>query len=258
MQGEGRHWCPVLCMTTGQQRKLLFLLVVVLVGVNCVLYGFMPSVWFTWITISDNTTLVIHTVNTSQSYSMQPLGPLTNLSNCTFWNNTTRAILSVCRGPTTFPNPQLVLFTTMTDSKSKRHIHENTLTLWPALGAQVRPVLFVTRPAQEAHLVQIACASGFHVYVAPLCDHNHLPVLKAMFNVTQTVYPGAAFYGYANGDILFDESLVHTVSLLELYKTKLPPIMAVGRRMDVKVRFTKQQFINGQGLTAYQFSVSLV
>ena len=68
-----------------------------------------------------------------------------------------------------------------------------------------------------------------------MCDNNKLPVLKAMFKVSQTVVPDALFYGYANGDILFDESLLQTLEVLGTFSVVLPKMMVIGRRTDIKV-----------------------
>ena len=95
-------------------------------------------------------------------------------------------------------------------------------------------MLFVSSPKIEEHLVKSACALGWYVLTAPTCDRNKLPVLKNMFLAAQQVQK-STFYGYANGDIIFDESLVKTLSHIETIKQYFEQALFVGSRTNVKV-----------------------
>ncbi len=113
---------------------------------------------------------------------------LEKANNCTNWNVTEMPPYSrICKQKNIDKHVIITLFTTMHDSKKNHFVYENTIRLWAALGPQVRRILFVSSPAEEVDLVQDACALGWDVMTAPLCDRNNLPVLMAMFLAAQQV-----------------------------------------------------------------------
>ena len=55
--------------------------------------------------------------------------------------------------------------------------------------------------------------------------------LQEMFLDAMTRYD-AAYYGFCNGDILFDSGLVNTLQALDNYKHVLRNIMVIGKRKN--------------------------
>ena len=153
--------------------------------------------------------------------------------NCTYWNVTDFKVTKIC-SPVEKDNVLVTLFTTMHDSTKNHYLYENVIYLHSWLQPRVQPMLFVSSPKIEEHLVKSACALGWYVLTAPTCDRNKLPVLKNMFLAAQQVQK-STFYGYANGDIIFDESLVKTLSHIETIKQYFEQALFVGSRTNVKV-----------------------
>ena len=120
-------------------------------------------------------------------------------------------LASVCRHA---PSKHfLTLFTTMYDRKDKIYIFNNTVSMWPQLQG-VKPVLFVT-PGNQTSAAMVtmltrACNLGWDVIVAPHCNNDSYPVLRSMWQTVQAHYD-SAFYGYTNGDIIFDDTLTLTL-----------------------------------------------
>ena len=110
----------------------------------------------------------------------------------------------------------LTLFTTMYDRKDKMFIFNNTVNMWPKLEG-IKPVLFVTPMKQNSpHMIRLlvsACNQGWDVLVAPHCNNDTYPVLRSMYHIVLNNYD-SMFYGYTNGDIVFDDTLPLTLSHL--------------------------------------------
>ena len=108
----------------------------------------------------------------------------------------------------------LTLATTMYERKDKLYIFNNTIHVWPKVPG-LKPVLFLT-PLETndpgmVKLIVTACNKGWDVLVAPHCNNDTYPVLRSMWQVIVRNYE-SYFYGYTNGDILFDETLSLTLS----------------------------------------------
>lgn len=134
----------------------------------------------------------------------------------------------------------VTMFTTMFPSKTRKSIHANTLKNWGVLAKMhdFNIVLYVKD--SDRFLMKIAKLNGWHVYQAPaiLCD---VPVLRFMFADVMTKFD-SVFYGYANGDILFTENLVETLTLIKQYHKQMakPPhnfssVFVTGRRTNVDI-----------------------
>ena len=61
-----------------------------------------------------------------------------------------------------------------------------------------------------------------------------LPVLKHMFLVAQEIQQ-SIYYGFANGDILFDDSIVSTLEALQPVMDYFPRHLFVGKKVNLKV-----------------------
>ena len=126
--------------------------------------------------------------------------------------------------------PLLVLFTTMHVITGKEVIYENTLRLWPNLKPAVLPVLFVSN-------LNIEWQNMAKDYGWELLETKHtfarIPVFRHMWLDVIDKYKGA-FYGYANADVLFDESLILTLQMLLDKKLEIEPLV-IGRRTNYNV-----------------------
>jgi len=79
---------------------------------------------------------------------------------------------------------------------------------------QIRTILYVVpniTTESDDMLMTIARRLGWTVLSAPRVNELGLPFLKEMFFETRQRIPNCSFYGFANGDILFDTKLIHTL-----------------------------------------------
>ena len=106
----------------------------------------------------------------------------------------------------------LALFTTLKNDPERDQIHKNVLHNWASLRPHVIPVLFDTDT--DPSLTGLARQLGWHVL--PMANRStfDVPYLKAMFD-TAKKHVNATFYGYSNGDILYDSGIVNTLSACE-------------------------------------------
>lgn len=149
----------------------------------------------------------------------------------------------MCRNSSMQPT-YITLFTTMTYRPQKLVAFNRALDLWPSLGLEVKPLLFLAPSndfpgpidwffTQLAEVAEPACERGWDVLVAPHCNAYNYPVLASMFRVAQRVV-NATWYGYANADILFTETLLHTLHFLQ--KQNATPVdFVVGKRTNIVV-----------------------
>ena len=162
---------------------------------------------------------------------------LESLHNCSHINATTLdwTINQICAPKKESRDNVLVtMFTTMHDSLKNHYLYENVIYLHSFLRPRMQPMLFVSSPAVERNLVKDACERGWYVMTAPVCDKNKLPVLSYMFRAAQSVQE-STFYGYANGDIVFDESLIKTLDHIKTMLKHFKQTLFVGRRTNIKV-----------------------
>jgi hypothetical protein len=137
----------------------------------------------------------------------------------------------------------LTWFTTFKNVAVRQQIQLNTLTNWAKLASccNVQPVLFSTNTTRQYDV--IARDAGWHVYDVPRVNDYGTPYIGDMVKFTMNVSTATAnqksdFYGYANGDILFDEGLVRTLTSIKQRKTSLPAgraVLIVGQRTNYKV-----------------------
>ncbi len=155
--------------------------------------------------------------------------------NCTFWTTNKLHVTQVCASQTQKEQALVTLFTTMHDSTRNHYLYKNVIHLHSALKPKVQPMLFVSSPVVEKNLVRDACAEGWHVLIAPSCNKHQLPVLRDMFLAAQKVQR-SHFYAYANGDIVFEDSLIKTLEYLLSKTPHFSQALFVGSRTNVKVR----------------------
>ena len=137
----------------------------------------------------------------------------------------------------------VIMFTTMYFSKSTIEYFMNqirvTSSLVAASNGSIKAVLFPDEFISSTFSEYI-CSLGWTVLKIPKANKYGFPVFKSMFAKVQKLW-NATWYGYFNGDILFDETLLSTLKFLEkpndFWNTTVR--FASGRRFWAPVRTTK-------------------
>ncbi|ELT89173.1 hypothetical protein CAPTEDRAFT_221789 [Capitella teleta] len=127
------------------------------------------------------------------------------------------------------PMKLLTLFTTFKPSKDRRNVYRSIIRNWGLMRPAVQPVLYAT-PDTDHSLSDYARQHGWDVYPVPRSNRFKTPFLKDMYLHAEKHYR-THFYGYSNGDLLFDQGLLDTLTDLH---TALPHnrSMVVGRRTN--------------------------
>ena len=157
---------------------------------------------------------------------------LMTLFNQTFRNSRVTPSLSTSYNVTTPAQPLtlITLFTTFQYYDGKAASYRNTIRIWGKLAPFVRPVLYYVHG--EDYLAEFARKHGWSVYRCPMVSKGNMPVLRSMFLHAQTINETTPFYGYANGDILFDSNLVTTLEALKHARDQFKQILVTGQRID--------------------------
>ena len=129
--------------------------------------------------------------------------------------------------------PILTLFTTFKNSPSKTHIYQNTIRTLALLMPHVILVMYMD-PGEWPELSSFGQSLGWKVEQIPKSSTDHYPILRHMFLEAQSKYD-TPYYGYTNGDILFNFSLLTT--LLDIYAnvSQAKQFLAVGQRINVNM-----------------------
>ena len=130
----------------------------------------------------------------------------------------------------------VTLFTTVKYSASKNYIYKNTIQNWALLKPDVIPVLFIHLNASAEFFVDFARQRNWHVFQVPKTGVSGLPVLRHMFMEVQRLFD-TPFYGYANGDILFDGNLTNTIRELIKLKKRSSNLLVIGQRTNWHVKW---------------------
>lgn len=107
--------------------------------------------------------------------------------------------------------PLLTLFTTFKETHNStfhRVAHAHAVANWASLRPAVHVVLFAQFP--YSNLSEMARKAGWDLIQLKRWNDQGTPFLKDMFNTVFQRY-NSTFYGFANGDILFDDSLIETL-----------------------------------------------
>ena len=126
--------------------------------------------------------------------------------------------------------PILTLFTTLKNVEHRMAAHNNTLRNWAGYWPRILPLLFNDRT--DTKLIDLAKSLSWEVLPIPEVNGLGTPKLKPMF-MTAARHFKSTFYGYSNGDIVFDKGLVETLELLEQLLPALGQTMLVGCRHDL-------------------------
>ena len=131
------------------------------------------------------------------------------------------------------PRVMLTMFTTFKSKKDKFQTYSNTLRNWALFLPQIQPLLFIYET--DENLIKLARSLGWLVAEVPRLSKDNVPIWKYMYFAAQN-HSDSIFYGYFNGDILFDDGLLNTVSAVEEYLNQLNKPLIIGRRTNLPLR----------------------
>ena len=132
-----------------------------------------------------------------------------------------------------FTNKDLlvIIFTTLSESMKKNIFFENTIRIWALMKPLVQPVLYCHDKNCLKKWTRIAESYGWHIYKSPVSNEDKIPLLKHMYLHAIKNY-NSSFYGYCNGDILFDESFLQNFHDLQTYAKEGEYILVIGQRSN--------------------------
>lgn len=96
-------------------------------------------------------------------------------------------------------------------------LYTRTVVLWAQLRPYVQPVLYYDKGLNDT-LINLALTLGWRVFELHQQQQTNVsepPVLKSIFAHLALTFASARFHGYANGDIVFTQDLIHTLNYLD-------------------------------------------
>ncbi|XP_041375213.1 uncharacterized protein LOC121388069 [Gigantopelta aegis] len=124
--------------------------------------------------------------------------------------------------------PSLVMFTTWSDDMDGR-VRNNTCYNWGSLRPLVHLVLFTNSSSAAGQCKK----NGWTILPLTQTAAGGAPVLKFMFSEIISRF-NSTLYGYSNGDILFGDDLLQTLSAVHVtFRTQTSPLLVVGVRRNV-------------------------
>ena len=127
----------------------------------------------------------------------------------------------------------LTIFTTFEDTPEKYNIHRNVILNWAQFMPKVKPFLFSNLSANSL-LNKLAVSKGWTLLQLQGSNNHGTPFLKNMYNVTRKLIK-SSFYGYCNGDILFNHGLISTLDRISQYSSMFNSTLVIGRRINVNI-----------------------
>lgn len=125
--------------------------------------------------------------------------------------------------------PLLTIFTSFKNATPRFQIHSNVLHNWAQFMPQIVPVLFDSKTDSE--LAKVALGLGWMVLPVPRKNQQGTPYLKEMYS-TAKIVSESVFYGFCNGDLLFDQGLVATLKSITSLLDQLHTTMIIGQRSN--------------------------
>ena len=135
-----------------------------------------------------------------------------------------------------YESPILTLYTTFKTNMYKNLSNSNVIRNWAQLLPCVQPVLF-TQLGMDADLIVMARQLSWITQDVERGNENGLPIFKDLFFQAKLLVM-SFFYGFSNGDILFDSSLIMTLKTVARAKhenQKLQRCMIIGRRKNINL-----------------------
>ena len=130
--------------------------------------------------------------------------------------------------------PLLTIFTSLRDTPQKFFIHRNVILNWASFGPKVQPVLFGNMSV-DSQLRQLAVAHGWTILPQQRVNSHGTPFLKDMYRLARNL-TNSDFYGFCNGDILFNQGLIDTLEGVSTYSSKFNSTLVIGRRYNVNMK----------------------
>ena len=128
-------------------------------------------------------------------------------------------------------NPELLLFTTMFKSAEKDPVSNIILKLWNSWRPTIQPLVFTSDDAMKRDAMKFGWPHLPEGPKNPACLGP--PLFPNMFIDTMKNY-NATFYGFSNGDMVYDDGLHLTFNALLKNKTLLDkPLLITGTRIDL-------------------------
>ncbi|ESO94054.1 hypothetical protein LOTGIDRAFT_153537 [Lottia gigantea] len=125
----------------------------------------------------------------------------------------------------------MILFTTWIDVAEKDIVHRNVFRTWRKWLPLIKPLFFYinastgNRLKKEGWLVRPVPKTG--------CGDSNMPIMRDMFLDAVTNYK-SVLYGYANGDITFDNGIQKAIDhLVESTVVQEKPVLILVRRTNV-------------------------
>ena len=110
-------------------------------------------------------------------------------------------------------SPLLTIFTTFKDHSNNSHhgfAHRVVIDNWATFDKYIKPVLFVD-VSHDTELSNIAKSRNWDILPLNRVNPSGAPFLKDMYFSVFDKY-NSTFYGFANGDILFNNNLLSTLT----------------------------------------------
>ncbi len=127
----------------------------------------------------------------------------------------------------------LTIFTTFKSSADRFKIHSNVLLNWAQFRPQVQPVLFAFQTDEK--LVDQAKDLGWIVLPVARLNPTKVPFLRDMYSKAKEAV-NSIFYGYSNGDLLFDNGIIDTLNIVNMYLPQLHQTLVVGERFNFPIQ----------------------
>ena len=131
------------------------------------------------------------------------------------------------------PRVLLTMFTSFKNKKEKYRTYCNTLRNWALFLPQIQPLLFTYET--DENLIKLAKSLGWLIADVPRLGKNKVPIWKDMYFAAQN-HSNSVFYGWFNGDLLFDDGLINTLTAVEHYLNQLDRTLIVGQRTNFELR----------------------
>ena len=128
--------------------------------------------------------------------------------------------------------PLAVLFTSFSNRTDKLFVYTNTIRNWAAFLPHIQPVLFTT--FETGPVIDIAKEYGWYILPNPAVNEFGIPILKDMYLAAYKRF-NTTFYGYANGDILFDVGLDETLCTVSEHISSINTTLLFGVRRNYEL-----------------------
>lgn len=134
----------------------------------------------------------------------------------------------------------LTIFTTFKNSPERLKIQLNTVKNWAQYLPLVQPVLFST--FDNKRFFKNISDFGWIIIEKTRTNSFSTPYLKDMYSKAIQINNGNSFfYGFSNGDILFDDGVIKTLNCIKKHFPDTVSLV-VGQRSNFKVDLSKALF----------------